>query len=112
LAYLAAFAAVAEHLNFRVAASRVVVTPSALSRTMPGSRDSHRPIRGHFVEYADVHLELRINEARIDVVSEGFAAGVGPNDWPATDMIVVWVMWPMRVPWLAAQRRGAHGTPT
>jgi hypothetical protein len=80
LAYLAALAAVADYLSFRVAASRVAVTPSALSRTMPGTRGSHRPIRGRFVEYADVHLELRINEAPINVVSEGLDAEIGQKD--------------------------------
>ena len=34
IADLAAFVTIADHLNFRVAASRLAVTPSALSHTM------------------------------------------------------------------------------
>src|SRR5271154_2649476 len=144
LADLTAFIAVADHLSFRAAASRLGVTPSALSHSMRqledrlGIRLLHRttrsvsltdagvrllerlrpaieqiasaledlnlerdrpvgrlriytihtaaaaviaPIWGRFLStYPDVHLELQVSEAPLDIVAAGFDAGIGPRD--------------------------------
>src|SRR5271163_1653346 len=138
LADLTAFIAVADHLSFRAAASRLGVTPSALSHSMRqleerlGVRLLHRttrsvsvtdaglrllerlrpaidqiagaledlneerqrpmgrlriyahplapeaviaPIWGRFLStYPEVHLELAVGEATIDIVAKGFDA--------------------------------------
>jgi DNA-binding transcriptional LysR family regulator len=161
LADLTAFVAVADHLSFRAAASRLDVTPSALSHSMRqleqrlGVRLLHRttrsvsltdaglrllerlrpaisqvagaledlnqerqrplgrlriytvdvaaaaviaPVWGRFLStYPEVHLELAVGEASIDIVAKGFDAGIGPRDRVAADMIAVRVMGPMRV---------------
>ena len=144
LADLTAFVAVADHLSFRAAASRLGVTPSALSHSMRqleerlGVRLLHRttrsvsltdaglrlleqlrpaidqiagaledlngsgsgrsggcgsmrrhmaaaaviaPIWARFLStYPEVHLELAVDEAPIDIVAKGFDAGIGPRD--------------------------------
>jgi DNA-binding transcriptional LysR family regulator len=161
LADLTAFIAVADHLSFRGAASRLGVTPSALSHSMRqleerlGVRLLHRttrsvsvsdaglrllerlrpafgeiagaledlnqerqrplgrlriyathwaaavviaPIWGRFLStYPEVHLELAVGEAPIDIVAKGFDAGIGPHDRAPADMIAVRVMGPMKV---------------
>jgi DNA-binding transcriptional LysR family regulator len=161
LASLTAFIAVADHLSFRAAASRLGVTPSALSHTMRqleahlGLRLLHRttrsvsvtdaglrllerlrpaieqiasaledlnqersrpvgrlrlyaihtagaavvaPIWHRFLStYPEVHLELQLGEAPIDIVAKGFDAGIGPRDRAPADMIIVRVMGPMKV---------------
>src|SRR6476659_9390893 len=161
LADLSAFVAVADHLSFRGAASRLGVTPSALSHSMRqleerlGMRLLNRttrsvsvtdaglrllerlrpaiseiggaledlnqerqrpvgrlriyaihlaasaviaPIWKRFLStYPDVHLELAVGEAPIDIVAKGFDAGIGPRDRVPTDMIAVRVMGPMRI---------------
>ena len=161
LADLTAFVAVADHLSFRAAASRLGVTPSALSHSMRqleerlGVRLLHRttrsvsvtdaglrllerlrpafgeiagalddlnqerqrplgrlriyanhlaaagviaPIWGRFLStYPEVHLELAVGEAPIDIVAKGFDAGIGPHDRAQADMIAVRVMGPMKV---------------
>ena len=155
------FVAVADHLSFRAAASRLGVTPSALSHSMrqleerlgvrllnrttrsvsvtdAGQRLLDRlrpaigqiagaledlnqarqqpmgrlrisavqvaaaaviaPIWGRFLStYPDVHLELAVGEAPIDIVAKGFDAGIGPRDWAPADMIAVRVTGPMKV---------------
>src|SRR5882672_10466809 len=144
LADLNAFVAVADQRSFRAAASRLDVTPSALSHSMRqlegrlGVRLLHRttrsvsvtdagmrllerlrpavdqiagaledlnedrqrplgrlrfyaihvagaavvaPIWGRFLStYPDVHLELAVGEAPMDIVAKGFDAGIGPRD--------------------------------
>jgi DNA-binding transcriptional LysR family regulator len=166
LANLTAFVAVADQLSFRAAASRLGVTPSALSHTMRqleerlGVRLLHRTTRsvsvtdaGHrlldrlrpaidqiagaledlnqersrpvgrlriyaiqaaaaavvapvwqrFLSiYPEVHLELQLGEAPVDIVAKGFDAGIGPHDHAAADMIIVRVMGPMKVAVVAA----------
>src|SRR5260221_666927 len=161
LADLTAFVAVADHLSFRHAASRLGVTPSALSHSMRqleerlGMRLLHRttrsvsvtdagsrllerlrpaiseiagaledlnqerqrpvgrlriyanhlaasaviaPIWGRFLStYPDVHLELALGIAPIDIVAKGFDAGIGPRDRAPADMIAVRVMGPMKI---------------
>ncbi|GAN78074.1 LysR family transcriptional regulator [Acidisphaera rubrifaciens] len=47
--------------------------------------------------YPDVHLEVRLGEAPIDIVGRGFDAGIGPQDRIAGNMIAVPVMGPTRV---------------
>src|ERR1700724_3488756 len=161
LADLTAFVSVADHLSFRAAASRLDVTPSALSHSMRqlehrlGVRLLHRttrsvsltdaglrllerlrpgisqvvgaledlnqerqrplgrlriyavdvaavaviaPVWGRFLStYPEVHLELAVGEALIDIVAKGFDAGIGPHDRAPADMIAVRVMGPMKV---------------
>ncbi len=56
------------------------------------------PIWGRFLStYPEVHLELAVGEAPIDIVAKGFDAGIGTRDRAAADMIVARVTGPMRV---------------
>ena len=51
------------------------------------------PIWGRFLStYPEVHLELALGEAPIDIVAKGFDAGIGPRDRVPADMIAVRVM--------------------
>ena len=65
--------------------------------------------------YPEVHLELQLGEAPIDIVAKGFDAGIGPKDRPAADMIVVRVTGPLKVAVVGAPsyfaRRQAPRTP-
>jgi DNA-binding transcriptional LysR family regulator len=161
LADLTAFVAVADHLSFRHAASRLGVTPSALSHSMrqleerlgmrllnrttrsvsvtdaglrllerlrPAiseiagaledlNQERQRPVgrlriyaidlaasaviapiwRRFLSTYPDVHLEVAVGEAPIDIVAKGFDAGIGPRDRVPADMIAVRVMAPMKI---------------
>src|SRR5882757_9246645 len=161
LANLTAFVAVADQRSFRAAASRLGVTPSALSHSMRQLEERlevrllHRttrsvsltdaglrllerlrpaieqiagaledlnqerqrplgrlriyathlaaaaiiaPIWGRFLStYPEVHLELALGEAPIDIVAKGFDAGIGPRDRVPADMIAVRVMGPLKV---------------
>jgi DNA-binding transcriptional LysR family regulator len=166
LANLTAFIAIADQRSFRAAASRLGVTPSALSHSMRqieerlGVRLLNRTTRsvsltdaghrllerlrpamdqidgaledvneerqkpfGRLRLYArhtsaaavivpiwerflstnpDVHLELQVGEAPIDIVAKGFDAGIGSRDQVAADMIAVRVMGPMKVAMVAS----------
>ena len=161
LTKLTAFVAVADQRSFRAAASRLGVTPSALSHSMRqleerlGMRLLHRTTRSvsltdaglrllerlrpaidqiagaledlnqerqrpmgrlriyaiqlaaaavvapsweRFLStYPEVHLELALGEAPIDIVAKGFDAAIGPRDRVPADMIAVRVMGPMKV---------------
>jgi DNA-binding transcriptional LysR family regulator len=162
LANLTAFVAVADQRSFRAAATRLGVTPSALSHSMRqleqrlGVRLLHRttrsvsatdagqrllnqlrpaidqiagalenlnqerlrpmgrlriyatshlvatavvvPIWDRFLStYPEVHLELHVGDAPIDIVAEGYDAGLGPQDRAAADMIAVRVTGPMKM---------------
>jgi DNA-binding transcriptional LysR family regulator len=161
LAYMIAFIAVADQRSFRAAASRLGVTPSALSHSMRlleerlGVRLLHRttrsvsvtdaglrllerlrpaidqisgaledlnqerqrpsgrlriyaiplaadaviaPIWGRFLStYPELHLELAVGDATIDIVAKGFDAGVGPHDRAPADMIAVRATGPMKI---------------
>jgi DNA-binding transcriptional LysR family regulator len=161
LADLTAFVAVADLLSFRAAASRLGVTPSALSHSMRQLEErlgvrllnrttrsvsmtdaGHRllerlrpavdqiagaledlnkgrerplgrlriyanhvaasaviaPIWWRFLStYPEVHLEVAVGMAPIDIVAKGFDAGIGPRDRVPADMIAVRVMGPMKV---------------
>ena len=56
------------------------------------------PIWGRFLStYPEVHLEVSVDEAPIDIVAKGFDAGIGTRERAAADMIAVQVMGPMRV---------------
>jgi DNA-binding transcriptional LysR family regulator len=158
---LTAFIAVADHLSFRAAASRLGVTPSALSHSMrqleerlglrllrrttrsvsltdagvrllerlrPAidqiagaledlNQERSRPFgrlriyathmaaaaviapvwRRYLSTYPEVHLELQVSEAPVDIVAKGFDAGIGPRNRAAADMIAVRVMGPVKV---------------
>jgi DNA-binding transcriptional LysR family regulator len=162
LANLTAFVAVADQRSFRAAATRLGVTPSALSHSMRqleerlGVRLLHRttrsvsatdagqrllnqlrpaidqiagalenlnqerlrptgrlriyatshlvatavvvPIWDRFLStYPEVHLELHVGDAPIDIVAEGYDAGLGPQDRAAADMIAIRVTGPMKM---------------
>lgn len=61
------------------------------------------PIWARFLaKYPEVHLELQVGEAPIDIVAKGFDAGIGPQDRAATDMIAVRVVGPLKVAVFAA----------
>jgi DNA-binding transcriptional LysR family regulator len=56
------------------------------------------PIWGRFLStYPEVHLELAVGEATIDIVSKGFDAGIGPRERVPADMIAVRVTGPMKI---------------
>jgi DNA-binding transcriptional LysR family regulator len=56
------------------------------------------PIWKRFLStYPEIHLELAVGEAPIDIVAKGFDAGIAPQNRAATDMIAVRVMGPMKV---------------
>ena len=161
LAYMIGFIAVADQRSFRAAASRLGVTPSALSHSMRlledrlGVRLLHRTTRsvsvtdagvrllerlrpaidqisgaledlnqerqrppgrlriyaiplaaeaviaqiwGRFLStYPEVRLELAVGDATIDIVAQGFDAGIGPRDRAPEDMIAIRVTGPMKI---------------
>jgi DNA-binding transcriptional LysR family regulator len=72
------------------------------------------PIWRRFLStYPEVHLELAVGEAPIDLVAKGFDAGIGPRERAPADMIAVRVMGPMKVavvgaPAYFARRRPPH----
>jgi DNA-binding transcriptional LysR family regulator len=56
------------------------------------------PIWERFLStYPEVHLELAVSEAPIDLVAKGFDAGIGPRERAPADMVAVRVMAPMKV---------------
>jgi DNA-binding transcriptional LysR family regulator len=56
------------------------------------------PIWGRFLSaYPEVHLELAVGDAPIDIVAKGFDAGVGPRERAPADMIAVRVTGPMKI---------------
>jgi len=56
------------------------------------------PIWKRFLStYPEVHLELAVGEAPLDIVAKGFDAGIGPRDRAPADMIAVRVMGPMKI---------------
>src|ERR1700691_3199040 len=56
------------------------------------------PIWERFLSmYPEVHLELAVAEATIDIVSKEFDAGIGPRDRIPADMIAVRVSGPMKI---------------
>src|SRR5277367_6452513 len=70
------------------------------------------PIWGRFLStYPDVHLELALGEAPIDIVAKGFDAGIGPRDRAPADMIAVRVMGPMKIAVVAAPSYFARRRP-
>lgn len=74
------------------------------------------PIWERFLStYPDVHLEISVDEASVDLVAMGFDAGIGPRDRAAADMIAVRVIGPMKVAVVGApayvRQHGAPRTP-
>jgi DNA-binding transcriptional LysR family regulator len=65
--------------------------------------------------YPEVQLELEVGYGALDIVANGFDAGIGPEEHAAADMIAVRVTGPMRVAVVGAPsyfaRRPAPGTP-
>ena len=70
------------------------------------------PVWARFLAgYPDVHLEVFIDEAPIDIVARGFDAGIGPQDRAAADMVQVRVSGPMRVAFVGAPAYFARRPP-
>jgi DNA-binding transcriptional LysR family regulator len=74
------------------------------------------PVWARFLStYPEIHLELQVGEAPIDIVAKGFDAGIGTQDRATTDMIVVRVTGPLKVAVVGAPsyfaRRHAPRTP-
>lgn len=66
--------------------------------TQTGAAAVIAPVWGRFLStYPDVHLEVWVNEAPVDIVAKGFDAGIGPQDWAAADMTAVRVLGPVRM---------------
>ena len=56
------------------------------------------PVWARFLAtYPDVHLEVQVSEAPMDIVAKGFDAGLGPQDRAAADMTILRVMGPGKV---------------
>jgi DNA-binding transcriptional LysR family regulator len=56
------------------------------------------PIWGRFLStYPEVHLELAVDDATIDIVSKEFDAGIGSRERIPADMIAVRVSGPMKI---------------
>ena len=51
----------------------------------------------YLMTYPEVQLELRVGEGPIDIVANGFDAGIGTQDHPAADMVAARVTGPMKV---------------
>jgi len=151
LADLSAFVTVADQMSFRAAASRLGISPSAVSHSMRaleerlGVRLLNRttrsvsltdaglrleglnqerqrpygrlriyathmaataviaPVWARFLSmYPEVHLEVRVDETPIDIVSKGYDAGIGPRNRIAADMTAVRVTGPLKVAVVAA----------
>jgi DNA-binding transcriptional LysR family regulator len=65
--------------------------------------------------YPDVHLELQVDDAPVDIVAKGFDAAIGIRERAAVDMVAVRVTGPMKVTVVGAPayfaRRPAPRTP-
>src|SRR5260370_8705171 len=46
--------------------------------------------------YPDVHLELQVDDAPVDIVAKGFDAAIGIRERAAVDMVAVRVTGPMK----------------
>jgi DNA-binding transcriptional LysR family regulator len=60
------------------------------------NQERQRPM-GRLSTYPEVHLELAVGEASLDIVAKGFDAGIGPQDRAPADMIAVRVTGPMKI---------------
>jgi DNA-binding transcriptional LysR family regulator len=70
---------------------RIYATHSAASAVVA-------PVWGRFLStYPEVHLEVAVGEALIDIVAKWFDAGIGPRDRAPADMIAVRAMEPMKI---------------
>jgi DNA-binding transcriptional LysR family regulator len=70
------------------------------------------PIWGRFLStYPEVHLELSVGEATIDIVSKGFDAGIGPRNRVPADMITVRVTAPIKIAIVGAPSYFARRAP-
>lgn len=68
------------------------------------------PMWGRFLStYPELHLELHVGDAPIDIVAEGYDAGLGPRDRAAADMIAVRVTGPMKMAIVGAPAYFARG---
>jgi DNA-binding transcriptional LysR family regulator len=47
--------------------------------------------------YPEVHLELRVELGRPDIVASGYDAAIGPKDWIAADMIAIRITGPLKL---------------
>ena len=56
------------------------------------------PIWDRFLStYPEIHLEFHVGDASIDIVAQGYDAGLSPRDRVAADMIAVPVSGPSTV---------------
>lgn len=70
------------------------------------------PIWKRFLStYPDVQLELRVDEAAMDIVANGFDAGFGVRDQLSADMIAVRVIGPVKVAVVGAPSYFAENPP-
>jgi DNA-binding transcriptional LysR family regulator len=70
---------------------RIHATPMAAAAVIA-------PVWKRFLStYPEVQLEIEANDVPVDIVAQGFDAGIGPRDRAAADMIAVRVMGPMKV---------------
>jgi DNA-binding transcriptional LysR family regulator len=61
--------------------------------------------------YPEVHLEIAVGDAPIDIVAKGFDAGIAPRDRVPADMIAVRVMGPMKIAVVGAPNYFARQRP-
>ena len=127
---LPAFAAVAEAGSFRASATRLGVTPSAVSHSLRtlearlGMRLLHRtprtaahlvlmPLLARFLaSHPGMAVELSCDEALVDIVAAGFDAGLRFGESLQGDMVALPVGAPQRFAVVAAPAYLArHGTP-
>jgi len=70
------------------------------------------PIWARFLStYPEIHLELAVGEAPIDIVAKGFDAGIAPQNRAAADMIAIRVMGPLKVAVVGAPSNFAKRRP-
>ena len=70
------------------------------------------PIWGRFLStYPEVHLEVAVGDAPIDIVAKGFDAGITPRDRAPVDMIAVRVTGPMQIAMVGAPSYFARQRP-
>ena len=61
--------------------------------------------------YPEVQLEIWVDVGRVDIVTSGFDAAIGPKDWVASDMIGVRVTGPIKIALVGAPTYFARQPP-
>jgi DNA-binding transcriptional LysR family regulator len=98
--------------------TRAVVAPGRLRihASAGAATAAIAPVWDRFLAaYPDVHLELQVDDAPVDIVAKGFDAAIGIRERAAVDMVAVRVTGPMKVTVVGAPayfaRRPAPRTP-